>query len=107
MTGLGTASAGSAGQQPTSTRLRLTLPISLAAPISNGVARVQPDGQSAGSRPLKRRMTCGGSAYINITRLTENLTAATVLAVSTRPEADPDFVNKQYALGRSHVDAHH
>ncbi len=41
MTGLGTASADSAGQQPTSTRLRLTSPISLAAPISNGVARTR------------------------------------------------------------------
>jgi hypothetical protein len=44
---------------------------------------------------------------MTITRLTENLSAATVLAASTHPEADPDFVNEQYAYGRSHVDAHH
>jgi hypothetical protein len=44
---------------------------------------------------------------MNITRLTENLTAATVLAAPAYPEADPDFVNELYAYGRSHVDAHH
>jgi hypothetical protein len=44
---------------------------------------------------------------MNITRLTENLTAATVLAALAHPEADPDFANELYAYGCSHVDAHH
>jgi len=44
---------------------------------------------------------------MNITRPTENLTAATVLADPARPEADPDFANDLYAYGCSHVDAHH
>jgi hypothetical protein len=44
---------------------------------------------------------------MNITRLTEELIVATVLAVSAHPEADPDFANELYAYGRSHVDAHH
>jgi hypothetical protein len=44
---------------------------------------------------------------MNITRLTENLIAATVLAVPTHPEADRDFANELYAYGHSHVDAHH
>jgi hypothetical protein len=44
---------------------------------------------------------------MNTTRLTENLTAATVLADPARPEADEDFVKELYAYGRSHVDAHH
>jgi len=43
---------------------------------------------------------------MNMTRLTENLTAATMLAAQARPEADPDFANELYAYGRSHVDAH-
>jgi hypothetical protein len=43
---------------------------------------------------------------MNITRFTENLTAATVLAAPGHPEADPDFANLLYAYGRSHVDAH-
>ena len=43
---------------------------------------------------------------MNITRLTENLTAATMLAARARPEADLDFANELYAYGRSHVDAH-
>jgi hypothetical protein len=44
---------------------------------------------------------------MNITRLTENPAAATVLAAPARPEADPDSVKELYAYGRSHVDAHH
>jgi hypothetical protein len=44
---------------------------------------------------------------MNITRLTEDLTVATVLAVQARLEPDPDFANDLYAYGRSHVDAHH
>ncbi|MFL6085685.1 MAG: hypothetical protein ACJ74F_21330 [Mycobacterium sp.] len=44
---------------------------------------------------------------MNITRLTEDLIVATVLAVPAHPEVDPDFVNELYAYGRSHVDAHH
>jgi hypothetical protein len=44
---------------------------------------------------------------MNTTRLTENPTAATVLATPAYPEADPDVVNELYAYGRSHVDAHH
>jgi hypothetical protein len=44
---------------------------------------------------------------MNITRLTENLTAATMLAAPARPEADPDLANELYAYGCSHVDAHH
>ena len=42
---------------------------------------------------------------MNITRLTENLIAATVLAAPARPEADPDFTTELYAYGCSHVDA--
>jgi hypothetical protein len=42
-----------------------------------------------------------------MTRLTEILTAATVLATPAHPEADPDFANEIYAYGSSHVDAHH
>jgi hypothetical protein len=45
--------------------------------------------------------------HLGLTKLTENLTAATVLAFPARPEADPDFANELYAYGRSHVDAHH
>jgi hypothetical protein len=44
---------------------------------------------------------------MNITRLTENHTATTMLAAPARPEADPDFANALYAYGSSHVDAHH
>ena len=44
---------------------------------------------------------------MNITRHTENLTAATMLAGPARPKADPDFANALYAYGSSHVDAHH
>jgi hypothetical protein len=43
---------------------------------------------------------------MNITRLTENLFAATVLTAPAHPEADPDFANQLYAYGGSHVDAH-
>jgi hypothetical protein len=44
---------------------------------------------------------------MNITRLTENLTAATMLAAPARAEADPGLANELYAYGCSHVDAHH
>ena len=44
---------------------------------------------------------------MNITRLPENLIAATVLAVPAHAEVDPDFANQLYAYGCSHVDAHH
>jgi hypothetical protein len=44
---------------------------------------------------------------MNMTRLAENLLAATVLAAPAHPEADPDFANELYAYGCSHVDAHH
>ena len=43
---------------------------------------------------------------MNITRLTEDLIVATVLAVPAHPGADPDFTNELYAYGRSDVDAH-
>jgi hypothetical protein len=36
---------------------------------------------------------------MNITRLTENMTAATVLAAPAHPEADPDIANELYAYG--------
>jgi hypothetical protein len=77
------------------------------APISKGIAHIHQMTNSGASRPLEWRMMCGESAPMNITRLTENGTAATVLAAPARPEADPDFVNELYAYGRSHVDAHH
>jgi hypothetical protein len=44
---------------------------------------------------------------MKITRLTEDLIVATVLAVPAHPGADPDFTNELYAYGRSDVDAHH
>jgi hypothetical protein len=44
---------------------------------------------------------------MNITRLTEDLIAATVLAVPAHPEADPNFATELHSYGPSHVDAHH
>ena len=44
---------------------------------------------------------------MTITRLTENLIAATVSAAPAYREADPDFTNELYGYGCSHVDAHH
>jgi hypothetical protein len=44
---------------------------------------------------------------MTISRLTENLIAAAVLAAPAHPEADPDFTNELYGYGCSHVDAHH
>jgi len=44
---------------------------------------------------------------MNVTRLTEDLIVATVLAVPAHPGVDPDFTNELYAYGRSDVDAHH
>jgi hypothetical protein len=44
---------------------------------------------------------------MTITRLTENLIAATVLALPAYSEADPDFTNELYGCGCRHVDAHH
>jgi hypothetical protein len=52
-------------------------------------------------------MMGGESALMNMTRVTENRTAATVLAAPAHPEAHPDFVNELYAYDHSHVDAHH
>ena len=44
---------------------------------------------------------------MNITRLPENLAAASVLVAPAHPEVDPDFANERYPNGCSHVDAHH
>jgi hypothetical protein len=44
---------------------------------------------------------------MKITRLAENLSAASVLAAPAHVEVDPDFANQLQEYGYSHVDAHH